>query len=139
MGALPPGKISDLMLLGMTYFINVLCFALVLIIEPSYPAALGLVFVSGMCSSAQAPTMGALTVAKFGDRAPIVVPMIECVGNFGGLIGPPLLGVIAVRTGELGAALWFIPAAGIILSATAMLWHLYDCKHRLSQKTDIQS
>ena len=135
MGALPPGKIPDRILLGCTYLINVISFTLLLALKPDCMTALTLIFLCGASISAQAPTMGSLAIAKFGKRAPIVTPMVEAVGNFCGLIGPPLVGLVAMEVGGLSEALWFIPVAGLMLSMTAFLWEIYDRKHGINDKT----
>jgi nitrate/nitrite transporter NarK len=83
-------------------------------------------FVSGGFIAAQAPTMGSLAVAKFGDRAPIAVPIYEAVGTLAGIFGPPVVGYFADRTGQLEAILLLVPAAGLALAAVAGGWEFYD-------------
>ena len=83
-------------------------------------------FLSGAFLSAHAPTLGSLAVAKFGDRAPVVIPLYEGFGTVGGLVGPPLLGLLAMHAGQLGTVMWLIPAAGLGLSTVAIGWEICD-------------
>ena len=126
MGAFPPGKISDRVLLAGCYTGGVLCFGLIVLLRPPYAGSMALMFLAGAFISAQAPTMGSLAVAKFGRRAPVVIPLYEAVGTTAGIVGPPLVGHLADRTGELGTVLWVVPAAGVTLGAIAIGWELYD-------------
>ncbi len=129
MGFLPTGKISERVLLASCYVGGVLSFGAIVFLHPAYTWSITLMFVSGAFISAQAPTMGSLAVAKFGDRAPVVIPLYEAFGTIGGLIGPPLLGLLAMRAGELGAVMWLVPAAGLALSAVAIGWEVCDRQH----------
>jgi len=51
---------------------------------------------------------------------------MDAIGNSGILIGAPLLGFIADLTGELHAAMWLIPIAGMALVVVVLIWQLYD-------------
>jgi MFS family permease len=129
MGALPPGRIPERVLLALCYLGVVVSFGAIVFFCPPYIWSIGLMFGAGAFISAQAPTMGSLAVAKFGDRAPVVIPLCEAFGAIGGLLGPPLLGLLAMRAGALGAVMWLVPAAGLALSAVAIGWEVCD-RHR---------
>lgn len=126
MAMFPPGKVSDRLLLAGCYAGGVICFGLMILLQLPYPASLFLMFLSGAFIAAQAPTMGSLAVAKFGDRAPIAVPIYEAVGTLAGIFGPPVVGYFADRTGQLEAILLLVPAAGLALAAVAIAWELFD-------------
>jgi MFS family permease len=126
MAAFPPGKVADRVLLAGCYAGGVICFGLMILLQLPYPVSLFLMFVSGGFIAAQAPTMGSLAVAKFGDRAPIAVPIYEAVGTLAGIFGPPVVGYFADRTGQLEAILLLVPAAGLALAAVAGGWEFYD-------------
>jgi MFS family permease len=126
LGILPPGKVPDRVLLASCYAGGVLSFGMIVFLHPPYACSIALMFLSGACISAQAPSMGSLAVAKFGDRAPVAIPLCEAFGAIGGLIGPPLLGLLATRAGELSAVMWLSPAAGLTLSALAFGWEFVD-------------
>ncbi len=126
MGAIPPGAISDRTLLAICYTGAMVVFALILVLHPSCTIALILVAINGAFVSAQAPTTYSIAIARFGDRAPAAIPLIDAIGNLGILIGAPLLGFIADLTGELQAAMWLIPIAGMTLVLVLVVWQLYD-------------
>jgi len=126
MGAIPPGAISDRTLLAICYTGAMVVFALILVLHPSCTIALILVAINGAFVSAQAPTTYSIAIARFGDRAPAAIPLIDAIGNLGILIGAPLLGFIADLTGELQAAMWLIPIACMTLVLVLVVWQLYD-------------
>lgn len=130
MATFPPGKIPDRLLLASCYAGGVICFGLMVFLRLPYTLSLSLMFLSGAFIAAQAPTMGSLAVAKFGDRAPIAVPIYEAVGTLAGVFGPPLVGYWADRTGHLDTILLLVPAAGLALAAVAVSWEFYDRRHR---------
>ncbi len=126
MGAIPPGSISDRTLLAVCYAGAMVVFTLILVLHPSCTIALVLVAINGAFVSAQAPTTYSIAIARFGDRAPAAIPLVDAIGNSGILIGAPLLGFIADLTGELHAAMWLIPIAGMSLVLVVAVWQLYD-------------
>jgi fucose permease len=126
MGCLPPGRIPDRVLLAVCYVSGVLSFGLIILLQPSYTGSMVLMFLSGAFIAAQAPTMGSLAVAKFGERAPVVIPLYEAVGTVAGIVGPPIVGALADRSGELAPVLWLVPIGGLALGTVAISWELYD-------------
>ena len=128
MGSFPRGKIPDRLLLAGCYSGGVICFGLIVLLRPLYAVSLGLMFLEGVFISAQAPAMSSLAVAKFGQRAPAVIPIYEAFGMLAAVFGPPLIGYLADRVGELGTVLWLVPAAGLTLAAVAAAWELCDRK-----------
>jgi fucose permease len=126
MGCLPPGRIPDRVLLAVCYVSGVLSFGLIILLQPSYTGSMALMFLSGAFIAAQAPTMGSLAVAKFGERAPVVVPLYEAAGTAAGIVGPPVVGALADRAGELAPVLWLVPIGGLALGTVAIAWELYD-------------
>ncbi len=129
MGAIPPGAISDRTLLAICYTGAMVVFALILVLHPSCTIALILVAINGAFVSAQAPTTYSIAIARFGDRAPAAIPLIDAIGNLGILIGAPLLGFIADLTGELQAAMWLIPIAGMTLVLATIRPRAGDSHH----------
>jgi MFS family permease len=126
MGCLPPGRIPDRVLLAVCYTSGVLCFGLIILLQPSYAGSMLLMFLSGAFIAAQAPTMASLAVAKFGERAPVVIPLYEAVGTVAGIVGPPVVGALADRAGELAPVLWLVPIGGLALGTVAIVWEFYD-------------
>ena len=126
MSTFPPGKVSDRMLLAACYTGGVICFGLLVLLEPPYAVSLALMFLAGAFIAAQAPTMGSLAVAKFGQRAPVATPIYEAVGTVAGVVGPPLMGHLADVTGQIRLVLLLVPLAGFALAAIAWGWELYD-------------
>lgn len=89
-------------------------FAVLLVLRPpSSLVAYLLVFVSFGFTGAQAPTTYSIATAKFGDRAPAAIPLVDVIGNIGFLTGPPLVGWIAEVTGDQWRAMWVVPANGL--------------------------
>jgi fucose permease len=124
MGTFVSGRVGDRTLLGTCYAAGILMYALVLVI-PGYKIGLALVFLNGAFIAAQAPTMYAITSAKFGRRAATAIPLIDAIGIFGGFATPALVGALADRFG-LGTVLWFVPALGIILVVIVFAWEILD-------------
>ena len=125
MGSFPPGRVPDLILLGICYLAGVMSFGVIILFEPSLWVSFTMVFLSGAFIAAQAPTMGSLAVRKFGDLAPMVIPIYEAVGTVASIFGPPVVGQLAERHG-LAQVLWIVPAAGFVLAATSFTWYFWD-------------
>lgn len=124
MGALVSGRIGDRPLLGMCYAAGILMYVLILVV-PGYTLGLVLVFLNGAFIAAQAPTMYAITSAKFGRRAATAIPLIDAIGICCGFATPAIVGALADRFG-LGTVLWFIPSLGFILVAIVFAWEFFD-------------
>ncbi len=124
MGTFVSGRVGDRPLLGICYAAGILMYGLILII-PSYKIGLVLVFLNGAFIAAQAPTMYAITSAKFGRRAATAIPLIDAIGVFGGFATPTIVGALADRFG-LGTVLWFIPALGFVLVVIVFAWEILD-------------
>jgi MFS family permease len=126
MGAFPPGFIGDRVLLAICYTGAMVAAGLILLIHPSVYVAFFLVGLSGAFVAAQAPTTYSIATSKFGERAPAAIPLVDGIGNFGGLIGPPLLGAIADITGDLNATMWLVPICGFSLVILLVIWEAAD-------------
>lgn len=124
MGTFISGRVGDRPLLGICYAAGIIMYGLILII-PSYKLGLILVFLNGAFIAAQAPTMYAITSAKFGRRATTAIPIIDAIGITGGFATPAIVGALADRFG-LGTVLWFIPALGFILVVIVFAWDILD-------------
>jgi len=139
LGAIPPGGVSDRTLLAVCYTGATVVFALILVLHPSSTVALLLVAINGAFTSAQAPTTYSIATARFRERTPAAIPLIDAIGNFGLIIGAPLLGFIADLTGELQAAMWVIPLAGMSLVVVVAVWQLYDRARGIVTESGIKS
>lgn len=124
MGAFVSGRFSDRNVMGTCFAGGMVLYALILLI-PSYSMGMTLMFLNGALIAAQAPTMYALAAAKFGPRASTVIPLVSAIGNFGGLMGPLLVGELADYYG-LYAVLWLVPAIGAIFVAIVLGWEIVD-------------
>ena len=124
MGAFVSGRFTDRAVLGTCYAAGILMYVLILLI-PSYPAGLVLIFLNGAFIAAQAPTMYAIASAKFGDRAATAIPLMDAIGVLGGFMGPAAVGALADRHG-LHAVLWLIPVVGFALVLIVFAWHVVD-------------
>jgi MFS family permease len=134
MGAFVTGKLSDRILLSTCYAIGMLVYSL-LLLGPSYPVALGLMALQGVCLSAQAPSTYSLTTMKFPTRAAVAVPLVDAIGTMGGITGPALLGWSAERWGGLEQVIWSIPCVGSALAAISASWEFFDRWTGRLQKT----
>jgi MFS family permease len=130
MGVLPSDRIPDRVLLGFCYAGAMVAFGLILLLRPGMYVALGLIALNGALVAAQSPLTYSIASAKFGDRAPAAIPLVDAIGNFGALLGPPLVGLMADRAGELKAVMGFIPLCGFALVALLFIWELVDRPHR---------
>jgi FSR family fosmidomycin resistance protein-like MFS transporter len=93
LGALPPGAISDRVLLGLCYAGAMAAFGLILLLHPSVYVAIALIALNGALVSAQAPTTYSIATSQFRDRTPAAIPLIDAMGNLGGLVGPSAAGI----------------------------------------------
>jgi len=130
MGSFVSGRIGDRPLLGICYAAGILSYALILMI-PGYKLGLALIFLNGAFIAAQAPTMYAIASAKFGPRAPTAIPLVDAIGVLGGFTTPTLVGALADHYG-LGAVLWLIPLAGMVLVAIVFAWEIWDRRRERS-------
>ncbi len=124
MGTFASGRIGDRPLLGICYAAGIIMYICILVV-PGYKIGLVLVFLNGAFIAAQAPTMYAITSAKFGRRAATAIPLIDAMGTCGGFATPALVGALADRFG-LGTVLWFIPCLGFILVVIVFAWEAFD-------------
>jgi MFS family permease len=137
MGSLPLGKIPARIWLAACYAGSVFSFGAIIFLHPAYMSSIGLMFLSGAFLSAHTPTLGSLAVEKFGDRAPVVIPLYEGFGAVGGLVGPPLLGLLATHAGKLDAVMWLVPAVGLGLSTIAIGWEFFDRRRGIPELCSI--
>jgi predicted MFS family arabinose efflux permease len=126
MGFLPPGRVSDRVLLAVCYLVGVGCFFVILWFRPPFVASLALMALSGAMFAAQSPAMSSLAVKEFGSLAPVAIPLYEAVGNVAGVAGPWLLGGLLDAGADLGTALYLPPAAGVVLAIVALSWEAQD-------------
>jgi MFS family permease len=130
MGVLPPDRVPDRILLGLCYAGAMVAFGLILILRPGMYAALGLIALNGALVAAQSPLTYSIATTKFGNRAPAAIPLVDAMGNFGALLGPPLVGLLADRAGELKAVMGFIPLCGFALVGLLFVWEAIDRPRR---------
>ena len=120
--------VCNRLLLGICYLGGVSSLSVIILFEPFLWVSLTMVFLAGAFIAAQAPTMGSLAVRKFGDLAPMVIPIYEAVGTMAGIFGPPVVGQLAEQHG-LAQVLWIVPAAGFVLAVTSFTWYFWDRQH----------
>ena len=120
-------------MLGTCYAAGILTYGLILVL-PGYGLGLVLVFLNGAFIAAQAPTMYAITSAKFGSRAATAIPLIDAIGVLGGFATPALVGALADLYG-LRTVLWFVPVLGILLVLIVFAWELFDRRQLASPTT----
>ncbi len=126
MGTFPPGFIGDRVLLAICYTGAMISALVIFLFHPGVNVSFFLVGLSGAFVAAQAPTTYSIATSKFGERAPAAIPLVDGIGNFGGLIGPPLLGAIAGITGDLNATMLLIPVCGFSLVILLVIWEAAD-------------
>jgi MFS family permease len=132
MSSFTPGRVSDRLLLSACYTGGAVCYGLLLLLEPSYAVSMGLMFLAGAFIAAQAPAMGSLAVAKFGDRAAVATPIYEAVGTVAGIVGPPVVGHLADVSDDLRMVLFIAPLAGFTLAAIALAWEICDRRNNVA-------
>jgi MFS family permease len=124
MGTFVSGRFSDRAVMGSCFAGGMLMYVLILLV-PSYPLGIAMMFLNGAFIAAQAPTMYALASAKFGSRAATVIPLVSAIGNLGGLMGPTLIGGLANSFG-LRPVLWLIPVLGAVFVIIVFAWEIVD-------------
>ena len=130
MGAFVSGRFSERTVMGASFAGGMMMYVAILVV-PSYPLGIVLMFLNGAFIAAQAPTMYALASAKFDGRAATVIPLVSAIGTIGGLLGPTLIGGLANDYG-LRTILWLIPVAGAVFTAIVFGWEVMDRRRAAS-------
>jgi ACS family tartrate transporter-like MFS transporter len=96
-------------------FTSAVGFAFAAYLHNPYLAMVALTLAFIGLKSTLGPFWALSTTFLSGTAAAGGIALINSVGNLGGFVGPTLVGIVTDRTGNIGASMWFLGGALLLM------------------------